>query len=315
MSPIDLFIRRPILTLMLTLSLLVFGVLGYTRLGVDQFPSMDFPVVTVMATLEGASPEVVEQDVTDVLEEHLNTIAGVRRLESTTFHGATTITVEFELDRDIDSATQDVRDKVASARNDLPPDVEPPVVSKEDMGDEPVLWMPIHSDRPVVEVSEFVRLHVKPKLETIPGVASIVLFGRRDRAIRIWLDGDQMRARGLAVTDVLDAIGREHIEVPGGKVESSRIEYTVKTDAEFRSVEELRGLVVAWSEGAVVRLSDVARVEDGAEDPSTLAQFDGKPTVGIGVRKQSGANTVAVVDEVYRRMEAMPTSRRPSARP
>jgi HAE1 family hydrophobic/amphiphilic exporter-1 len=305
MSPIDLFIRRPILTLMLTLSLLVFGILGYQRLGVDQFPNMDFPVVTVSASLEGASPEVVEQDVTDVLEEHLNTIAGVRKLESTTSHGQTNIVVEFDLERDIDVAAQDVRDKVAGARHQLPRDVEPPVISKQDMGDEPVVLMPIHSDRPVVEVSEYIRHHVKPQLETVPGVAAIVLFGKRDRAIRIWLDGEEMRARGLAAADVLDAIGREHIEVPGGKVESSRVEYTVKTDAEFRSVEDLERLVVTWADGAAVHLSDVARVEDGAEDPSTIAHFNGKATVGIGVRKQSGANTVAVVDEIYRRMDAI----------
>jgi HAE1 family hydrophobic/amphiphilic exporter-1 len=307
-NPIDVFIRRPILTLMLTLSLLVFGVLGYQRLGVDQFPNMDFPVVTVTAVLEGASPDVVEQDVTDVLEEHLNTIAGVRSLTSTSAHGAAFIAIEFELGRDIDIAAQDVRDKIARARYELPADVEPPVVDKEDFGDEPILWLPAQSNRSLVEVSEYVRHQVKPQLETISGVAGVVLFGRRDRAIRIWLDGEEMRARGLAVTDVLEALRREHVDVPGGKIESDRVEYTVKTDAEFRSLEELEKLVVAWVGGAPVRLRDVARVEDGAEDPMTLAQYDGIPAVGIGIRKQSGANTVAVVDEVYRRLEAMAPS-------
>ena len=305
MNAFDFFIQRPVLTWMMTLSLIVFGVLGYARLGVDQFPDMDFPVVTVSAILEGASPEVVEQDVTDVLEEHLNTIAGIRSLESRSTHGMTSIKVEFELGTDIDIAAQDVRDKVARARFQLPPDVEPPVVDKEDFGDEPVLWFPVNSNRALVEVSEFVRHNMKPRLETIPGVAAVLLFGRQDRAIRIWLDGEEMRSRGLAVSDVLAAIAREHVEVPGGMVESGRIEYTVKTDAEFRSVEALEGLVVAWIDGAPVRLRDVARVEDGAEDPVTLAQFDGVPTVAVGIRKQSGANTVAVVDEVFRRLNAM----------
>jgi HAE1 family hydrophobic/amphiphilic exporter-1 len=304
-SRFDLFIRRPILTWMLTLSLMVFGVLGYARLGVDQFPDLQFPVVTVMATLEGASPEVVEEDVTDVLEESINTIAGVRALESETAHGTTFIRVEFELGVDIDVAAQDVRDKIAIARFRLPEDVEPPIVVKEDFGDEPVLWVPIQADRPAVEVSEFVRTQVKPRIETIPGVAGVILFGRRDRAIRIWLDGDELRARGLASSDVVQAIQREHVEVPGGRVESERVEYTVKTDAEFRSVAELERLIVAWVEGSPVRLSDVARVEDGAEDPESVAHFDGVPTVGIGIRKQSGANTVAVVDEVYQRLEEM----------
>jgi HAE1 family hydrophobic/amphiphilic exporter-1 len=304
-SAFDLFIQRPVLTLMMTLSLLVFGVLGYARLGVDQFPDMDFPVVTVLASLEGASPEVVEQDVTDILEEHLNTVAGIRSLSSTSTQGRSTIRVEFELGTDIDIASQDVRDKVARARFQLPRDVEPPVVDKEDFGDEPVLWFPVNSNGPMVELSEYVRHHMKPRLETIPGVASVLLFGRRDRAIRIWLDGSEMHSRGLAASDILTAIGRQHVEVPGGIVESRRIEYSVKTDAEFRSVAELEKLVVAWIDGAPVRLRDVARVEDGAEEPSTLAQFDGVPTVGLGIRKQSGANTVAVVDEVFRRLDAM----------
>jgi HAE1 family hydrophobic/amphiphilic exporter-1 len=304
-SRFDLFIRRPILTWMLMLSLLVFGMLGYQRLGVDQFPNLDFPVVTVQAALEGASPEVVEQDVTDVLEEYLNTIAGVRTIKSETSHGTTLISVEFELGVDIDVAAQDVRDKVAQARFRLPEDVEPPVVLKEDFSDEPVLWMPIQSDRPVVEASEYVRHHIKPRVETVGGVASVVLFGRRDRAIRIWLNGEELRARGLSAGDVIAAIQREHVEVPGGRVESHRVEYTVKTDAEFRTVEALERLIVAWVDGAPVRLKDVGRVEDGAEDPTTLAHFDGAPTVGIGIRKQSGANTVAVVDEVYRRVDEM----------
>jgi HAE1 family hydrophobic/amphiphilic exporter-1 len=304
----DLFIRRPVLTWMLTLSLLVFGVLGYNRLGVDQFPELDFPVVTVMATLEGASPEVVEEDVTDILEESINTIAGVRSLESETLQGSTSIRVEFELGVDIDVAAQDVRDKIAQARFRLPEDVEPPIVVKEDFGDEPVLWVPIMADRPDVEVSEFVRTQVKPRIETVPGVAGVLMFGRRDRAIRIWLDGEELRARGLTAGDVAAAIRREHVDVPGGRVESDRIEYAVKTDAEFHSVEQLERLVVAWVGDSPVRLGDVARVEDGAEDAETIAHFDGEPTVGIGIRKQSGANTVAVVDEVYDRMEELKPS-------
>ncbi len=305
MSSYDIFIRRPIMTLMLTLALIVFGVLGYQRLGVDQFPDMDFPIVTVSAQLQGASPEVVEQDVTDVLEEHLNTIAGVREISSKSYQGTSVIRVEFVLGRDIDIAAQDVRDKVARARYQLPKDVEPPVVDKEDFGNEPVLWVPVNSDRPLVEASEYVRRFMKPRLETIEGVASVVLFGERERAIRIWLDGESMRARGLAATDVLDAVQREHVELPGGEVKSDRVQYTVKTDAEFRSIDELSLLIVAYVDGAPVRLRDIARVEDGAADPRTVADFDGVPTVGLGIRKQSGANTVAVVDETYRRINEM----------
>jgi HAE1 family hydrophobic/amphiphilic exporter-1 len=303
LNAIDLFIHRPVLTLMMTLSLIVFGLLGYQKLGVDQFPAMDFPVVTVTALLEGASPEVIEQDVTDVLEEQLNTIAGVRTLSSRSIHGASTIKVEFELGTDVDVATQDVRDKLALARHSLPRDVEPPIVAKEDYSDRPVLWFPVNSDRPPVEVAQWISDHLKPRLETIPGVASAEVFGHQDRAIRIWLDGPALHARGLAAGDVIAAIGREHVEVPGGRVQGPALEYAIKTDAEFGSVVELEGLVITWLDGAPVRLGDVARVEDGASDPDTLAHFDGVPTVAVGVRKQSGANTVAVVDEVFRRLD------------
>ena len=305
MSPIDLFIRRPILTWMLILSLVVFGLLGYTRLGVDQFPKMEYPVVTVNAQLEGANPEVMEEDVTDVLEEYLNAIAGVRSLRSTTTQGMARVVVEFELGRDIEVAAQDVRDKVARARYELPRDLEPPVVDKVNPTDHPILWVPLHSDRPAVEVSEYLRKQVKPRLETIDGVASIVIFGRRDRNIRIWLDGEALRARGLAVTDVLTAMRREHVEIPGGLVESGAIEYSVKTDAEFRSIEELGGLIIAEVDGAPVLLRDVARVEDGSEDVRTHARYDGRVALGVGIRKQSGGNTVAVTDEVRARISKM----------
>ena len=306
MGSYDIFIRRPILTLMLTLALIVFGVLGYQRLGVDQFPDMDFPIVTVSAQMEGASPEVIEQDVTDVLEEHLNTIAGVRQLRSKSYHGTSVITVEFELGRDIDIAAQDVRDKVARARYQLPEDVEPPVVDKEDFGDEPVLWVPVNSDRPLVEASEYVRNVMKPRVETIEGVASVVLFGERERAIRIWLDGEELRARGLAATDILDAVRREHVELPGGEVESDRVEYSVKTDAEFRTVEELQRLIVAYVDGAPgppARTSRGSRTAPRTRAPSRISTAF--PTVGIGIRKQSGANTVSVVDQTYKRLDEM----------
>jgi len=301
----DVSIRRPILTWMMMLSLIVFGLLGYFAMGVDAYPKMEFPVVMVTAHLEGASPEVMEEDVTDVLEEHLNTIAGIRQLSSTSSQGFAILVIEFNLDRDLDSAAQDVRDKVARARVELPKDVEPPVVDKVNPADQPILWIPIQTDRTVVDTSEFVRLHLKPELETIPGVGSVVMFGRRDRNLRIWLDGEALRARGLAAGDVIAALGREHVELPGGQVISKRIEYSVKTDAEFRSREALENLVVTEVTGAQIQLKDVARVEDGSEDVRTLARYSGRNCVGLGIRKQPGANTVAIADEVYRRIDRL----------
>ena len=181
----DLSIKRPILTWMMTLALIVFGVLGYERLAIDRFPDMEYPVLTVTAELEGASPEGMEEDVTDVIEEQLNSLAGVRSLRSTSYQGVAEIVVEFELGTDLDIAAQEVRDKVARVRRLLPSDIDPPVVDDHDPNDYAILWIPFKSTRSAVATSEFVRRNVKPIFETIPGVASVIVWGRQDRNIRI----------------------------------------------------------------------------------------------------------------------------------
>jgi HAE1 family hydrophobic/amphiphilic exporter-1 len=184
----------------------------------------------------------------------------------------------------------------------LPAEMDPPVVGRFNANDQPILWLPFQTDRTPVEASEYIRRHVKPVFETIPGVAGIALFGRRDRNIRIWLDGDELRARGLAAGDVLAALRREHVERPGGLIESAEVEYAVKTDAEFDTLEELEGLIIARQGDVPVHLRDVGRVEDGSDDVRVISRYNGVTTVGIGVRKQSGGNAVAIVDEVNRRL-------------
>jgi len=301
----DLCIQRPVLTLMLTLSLVVFGVLGYFELGVDQMPNMEFPVVTVIAQLEGASPETMEEDVTEVLEENLNTIGGLRSLKSTTMQGAAMITAEIELERDIDQAAQDVRDKVARARALLPRELEPPIVDKRNLSSRPIIWLPLNSERSEVETTEYIKYSLKPALETISGVASTEIFGKRERAIRIWIDGEALRARGLSVMDVVGALQREHIDVPAGSLQSRSLEYALKTEAEFHSVEALGSLIVADDGSAPVRLADVARVEDGAEDERFIARFNGAPGAGIGILKQSRANTVDIANRTHDKIDVL----------
>ncbi len=301
----DVAIRRPVLTWMAMLALVVFGALGYTRLGVDQYPNLEFPVVTVIAQLEGASPEGIEEDVTDVLEEQLNTIAGVRSIRSSSFQGNSMITVEFQLGTDLDVAAQDVRDKVNRVRRQLPVALEPPTVDRFNPNDFAILWVPFRTDRPAVETSEYIRRHVKPQFETIPGVAGVMVWGRRDRNIRIWVDGEALRARGLAATDVWNALRAQHVEVPGGLVESERVEYSVKTEAEFESVEGLERLVVAHRGDVPIYLRDVARVEDGAEDRRSHARYAASESLGLGILKQSGSNSVAIVDEVMARLDGV----------
>jgi hydrophobic/amphiphilic exporter-1 (mainly G- bacteria), HAE1 family len=300
----EISVRRPVLTWMMTLALLVFGVLGYTRLGVDQYPELEFPIVTVDARLEGASPEGIEEDVTDILEERLNTIGNLRTLRSTSYQGVSRVQVEFELGTDLDVAIQDVRDQVAVAAGRLPDGTET-TVTRQDNSSYAIVYAPVFTDRPIVEVTEYIKRHIKPVLETIPGVASVQSFGGLERNVRIWLDGDALRSRGLSASDVLRAFRREHVDLPGGMVEGDRIEWSVKTDAEFRSLESLERLVIAEQDGASVLLRDVARVEDGTQDVRSSTTFNGKPAVVIGVSKQSDANTVAITNEVYRRIDSL----------
>lgn len=301
----DLSIERPVFTWMMVTALIVFGALGYNRLGVEQFPEMDSPVLTVTAMLPGADPESVEQDVTDIIEEQVATISGVRSVRSTSYRGAAEITIEFELDANLDVMSQEVRDVISRARNELPVDMEPPIVMQFNAGDMPIVWIPIVSERPMPEITEFVERQMKPLLETIPGVAGSLLYGAQKRAIRIWLDGSALRARGLASEDIRRALARDHVDIPGGELESGNIEYAVKTDGEFHTLAELETLVVSHVDGRSVLLRDVARVEDGAEDATTSTLFNGQEGLMVGIMHQSGENIVGIVDEVYARLPQM----------
>lgn len=290
---------------MLTLALVVFGVLGFVRLGIDAYPEMEFPMIMVGAHLEGSTPEVIEEDVVSVLEEYLTTIEGVRRIQSRSELGRASIGIEFELGSDVDRAAEDVRDRVNRARIELPGELEPPVVMKLDMSGYPIMFMPLFTERDSVQTTEFVEEFISPRLETTPGVAGIEVFGGVERAIRIWLDGEALRARQLAATDVIAALRREHVDRPGGMLEGGSTEYAVRTDAEYQSVEELADMVIAYEAGAPVRLRDVARLEDGAEDQRFYTRFDGQPGIGLSVIKATDGNAVAVAAEVKRRVDGL----------
>ncbi|MFT5442162.1 MAG: HAE1 family hydrophobic/amphiphilic exporter-1 [Myxococcota bacterium] len=301
----DLSIDRPVLTWMMTAALATFGILGLSRLGIDRYPAMDPPFAGVVVRLVGASPSTMEEEVAEVLEETFATIEGVKHIYSESTHGAATVMVEFELEHDIDIAAQDMRDKLNSSMDDLPAEIEPPSIGKFDLSSHPIIYAPIASDLTQVETTEYVDEHVKPYVESIAGAAGVTIYGARERNIRIWIDPDALRARNLAITDVLDALRREHIERPGGFVEGPTIEWALKVDAEFRTVQELGAMVISWDGDAPIRLRDVARLEDGAEDVRTHTHMNGQPGVAIGVSKQSDGNTVAIVDEFKARIDEL----------
>jgi HAE1 family hydrophobic/amphiphilic exporter-1 len=305
---VDISIRRPVLAVMLIGSLVVLGLVSIGRLGVDLFPKVEFPFIAVTTTLEGASPDTIETEVSDVLEENVNTISGIKLLRSVSAEGVSQVFVEFELEEDVNVKAQDVRDKTAIARKDLPRDIDPPIVEKLDPDAAPIVSVMIAGDIPIGELTTFADQVAKEALQRLPGVGSVTLVGGRKREIRIWLDAEKLRAYGVTADDVVRAIGNEHAEIPGGRLETTggRAEYGVKTEAEVKRPEDFAKLVVAYREnGIATRIGDVARVEDGLEDERSYAQLNGKPGVSLEIRKQSGRNTVEVARLIRGEVETL----------
>ncbi|MBI3270638.1 MAG: efflux RND transporter permease subunit [Planctomycetes bacterium] len=298
----DLSIKNPVFAWMLMLSLLLFGGIGFARLGVSQMPDVDFPVVTVAVTLEGAAPEIMETDVVDLIEDAVMTVDGVREVSSSSKNGAATITIEFNLGRNIDQALQEVQTKIAQAQRRLPRDLDPPVVTKTNPEDQPIMWVALAGARPPQDLADYVRFTLKEKLQTVPGVAEIMLGGYLDRNVRVWLDLDGLETYRLTVEDVVAALAREHVEVPAGRIETSVREVNVRVEGEAFSLEGLRSIVVAERGGRPVLLRDVALVQDGFEDVRRIARSMGLPAQGMGIKKQRGANAVAVGQAVKARV-------------
>jgi HAE1 family hydrophobic/amphiphilic exporter-1 len=294
----DTAIKRPVTVLLGTAGILIFGYIAFQNMGVDLYPEIEFPTVSVMSILPGADPEIMDSDVTDVLEEQINTIEGVKTIQSTSREGASQIMVEFVLDKDVDVAAQEVRDKVNLAQMQLPRDLEAPIVQKLDMSMAPFLWVAVTSRGDYGRIARYADDVVKERLQTVPGVGAVILGGYQERQIRIWLDPEELEARNLTPRDVATAVRLKHIELPGGRIEQPDREFVVKIEGEYESVEELRELVVATRNQTVIRLKDVARIEDGAQDLRSIARFNGLPAVGLGIQKQSGTNTVEVAKGV-----------------
>lgn len=291
-------IRKPVTTLLLTGAVLFFGYSAFQNMGVDLFPEVEFPTVTVISILPGADPEIMDSDVTDVLEEEINTIEGVKNIVSVSTEGQSQIIVEFTLSKNVDIAAQEVRDKVNIAQADLPRDLEPPIVQKIDIASQPIMWIAVTTSEDYRRAARYADEVLKERLQTVPGVGSVFMGGFRDREIRIWLKPRELEARNLTPVDVAAAIQVKHIELPGGRIEQPEREFVVKVRGEYGSVGELEDLVVATRGRTVIKLRDVAVVEDGSEDLRSIARFNGLPTIGLGIRKQSGTNTVEVADGV-----------------
>jgi HAE1 family hydrophobic/amphiphilic exporter-1 len=304
MNIYDIAIRRPVFTFMLMLALVVFGILGYQTLPINLLPSIEFPMVTVITLLPGASPEVMESDVTDVIEAAVNTIEGIDQITSYSGQGVSQVTVMFTTDRDVDIAAQDVRDKVSGAVGQLPLDAEPPIVQKFDVNTQPMLWMAL-AGLDARELSDYADQVVKPQLQSVPGVGNVLVPGFREPMIRIWIDRDRLAAHNLAVNDVIVALNRENLELPGGFIEGPLTELAVRNLGLFETVEDFDNLIVATVDGRPIRLSDVGFTQLGVADERGMARYNLTPTLGLGIAPRSGANLVDVNRAARERMDEL----------
>jgi hydrophobe/amphiphile efflux-1 (HAE1) family protein len=314
MTLADISIRNHVFAWILMFALIGFGIICYSGfggvfqgLGISQNPDVDFPIVNVGVSWEGASPEIIETDIVDPLEDTLATVEGVQQMSSTARQGSANITLEFDIGRDIDAALQDVQTKVSRAMHDLPREVEAPNISKTNPEDQPIVRLALYGDRPPTFLADYVRNVLRPQLQMVEGVGALDVFGFRDRNVRVWYDAARLEAHGLTVLDVNRAIQREHLEMPAGRIEGAEREMNVRAQGEAIDIASFRELVITYVDGAPVRLKDVAVVEDGLEDRRRLNRTMGENSIGFAISKLRGANAVQVGRDVKAKMEVLRT--------
>ena len=302
----ELSIRRPVLATVLTLIILLFGVVGYLTLGVREFPSVDNPIISVTCSYPGANAEVIENQITEPLEQNINGIPGIRSLTSVSQQGMSRITVEFELTVDLETAANDVRDKVSRAQRKLPNDCDPPTISKADADASPILMVALQSDkRSLLELSEIADLTVKEQLQTIHEVSSVEIWGEKRYCMRLWLDPVKMAGYSITPMDIKSALDRENVELPSGSIEGDKMELEIRTLGQMHTTEEFNNLVIKEDAGRLVRFSDVGTAEIGPRDLKSYMKMNGVPMVSVVVIPQPGANHINIADHVYERMEQM----------
>ena len=302
----ELSIKRPVLATVLILIIILFGIVGYTSLGVREYPSVDNPIISVSASYPGANAEVIENQITEPLEQQINGIPGIRSLSSVSQYGSSRITVEFELSVDLETAANDVRDKVSRAQRMLPRDCDPPTVSKADADAMPILMVALHSDkRSLLELSELADLVVKEQLQTIQDVSSVMIWGEKRYCMRLWLDPVKMSGYSITPMDVKNALDRENVELPSGTIEGNTTELEIRTLGQMHTTEEFNNLVIKHDGTKVIRFSDVGQAELSPRDIKSYMKMNGIPMVGVAVTPQPGANHINIANAVYDRMKLM----------
>ena len=292
----DVSVKRPVFASVLSLILIIFGLVAYNRLALREYPDIDAPIVTISTRYPGASANVIETRITRVIEDRIAGVSGIRFINSNSTDGRSRISIEFSIDQDIDAAANDIRDRVSGVLNNLPPEADPPEIEKADANDDVIIWLNFGSDRMTTpELTDYADRYIVDRFSALDGVARVQVGGARDYALRIWIDRRALASRGLAVSDIENALRRENIEAPAGSLESDSRNFTVRIERAFKTPQDFAGLVIAQGDdGYLVRLGDVARVERGTAEDRTTFRGNGVPMVGLGIIKQSTANTVEV---------------------
>jgi HAE1 family hydrophobic/amphiphilic exporter-1 len=298
----ELSVKRHVLAWMLNAVLVLFGVISYSRIGMDRLPYIEFPVVSITTALKGANPDIVDSSVTNVIESSVNSVPGIEHIQSSSSPGVSVVNITFGLEKNVDVAFNEVQSKVNQVLRRLPKEVDPPIVAKVETNASPIFWMALQGDRTQQQMNQFALNVLKKKLETIDGVGEVRLGGRRDRTIRVNLLPARMAALSVSPQDINEAFAKEHVQLAGGFVVGTTTESLVKLDLEFHSLDALAGMVVASRAGAPIKLSDVAEIEDGLTDNRQLARFNGQLTIGLGIVKVTNANTVAIIDRIQKKL-------------
>ena len=299
----EISINRYVLAFMLSAVLVLFGLVSYERIGVDRNPAIEFPMISVSTTLPGANPDIIDASVTNIIESAVNSVPGIEHIASTSNPGVSLVAIRFALEKDVDVAFNEVQAKVNQVLRKLPDDADPPVVAKVEFGAMPIMWLALTGNRTLQQLNLYANNVIKKRLETINGVGEVRIGGNRPRTIRVNLDPTRMAVFKITPQDVIAAFKREHVQLPGGFMVHGNREDLIKLDIEFHSVDALAQMIIANHGGLSIKLKDIARVEDSLADFRSLARYNGKPTVGIGIVKISNTNTVAIVDEVKRRLD------------
>ncbi|WP_339925373.1 efflux RND transporter permease subunit [uncultured Cyclobacterium sp.] len=297
-------IRRPVLSIVMSITILIFGIIGISFLGIREFPSVDPPVVNVRTTYVGANADVIEAQITEPLEEAINGISGIKSLSSISNDGNSSITVEFEIGADMEAAANDVRDKVSRAQRNLPPDTDPPIVSKQDADTQPIVFLNVQSnERSLLEISDIATNIFKERLQTISGVSEIRIWGEKEYAMRLRMDPLRMASYGITPLDILNKVQSENVELPTGRIEGESIELSVRTRSRMSTPEEFNRLIIKEESNNVVRFQDVGRAELAPLNERTVLKRDGIPMVGVALVPLPGSNSIEIIDEFYRRLE------------